>query len=331
MHSYHLVGDIGGTKTTLAITNADGSPRDFVVKQSFPSKDFKSLEEMISLFLFGKEEKLSRASFGIAGPIINGKVKATNLPWSISEQNLSQVFNMPVSLINDLSATAHAVPFLLEEDIITLNKGNPIKNGSLAVIAPGTGLGEAFLVWDGKRYRPFPSEGGHSDFAPVGTLQVQLLVYLQNKYSHVSYERLSSGKGLPNIYSFLKEERVIEEPDWLRQQLEEVPDQTPVISKAALEGKAEIAIKTMQLFTKILAAEAGNLALKVLSNGGLYLGGGIPPKILPFLRNEIFLAAFQNKGRFSSFLQNVPIHVIRNPETALIGAACHALEFKLNN
>ncbi|PKO10419.1 MAG: glucokinase [Chloroflexi bacterium HGW-Chloroflexi-2] len=327
MGLFHLVGDIGGTKTTLAITSAGGSPRDFLVKQTFPSKDFNSLEEMITLFLKGKEENLSRASFGIAGPIINDQVKATNLPWNISEKNMSEVLNLPVSLINDLSATAHAVPFLREDDLITLNNGNPVKNGSLAVIAPGTGLGEAFLVWDGKRYRPFPSEGGHSDFAPVDALQIQLLAYLQRKFNHVSYERLSSGKGLPNIYSFLKDEKVVEEPDWLRQQLEDVSDQTPVISRAALEGKAEIAIKTMELFTKILAAEAGNLALKILSNGGLYLGGGIPPRILPFLKNETFLTAFQNKGRFASFLQDVPIHVIRNPETALIGAACHALEF----
>jgi glucokinase len=327
MGSFHLVGDIGGTKTTLAITSADGSPRDFLVKQTFFSKDFKSLEEIIILFLKGKEENFSRASFGIAGPIINDQVKATNLPWNISEKNMSEVLNLPVSLINDLSATAHAVPFLREEDLITLNNGHPVKNGSLAAIAPGTGLGEAFLVWDGKRYRPFPSEGGHSDFAPVDALQIQLLVYLQRKFNHVSYERLSSGKGLPNIYSFLKDEKVVEEPDWLHQQLEDVSDQTPVISRAAMEGKAEIAIKTMELFTKILAAEAGNLALKVLSNGGIYLGGGIPPRILPFLRSESFLAAFQHKGRFISFLQDVPIHVIRNPETALIGAACHALEF----
>ena len=327
MGPYHLVGDIGGTKTTLAITKADGSPRDFLVKKTFPSKDFTSLEEMVALFLKGYEKNLSRGSFGIAGPIINKQVKATNLPWNISEQNMSQTFDLPVSLINDLSATAHAVPFLKEEDLVTLKKGNPVTNGALAVIAPGTGLGEAFLVWDGKRYRPFASEGGHSDFAPVDELQIKLLVYLQKKFSHVSYERLSSGKGLPNIYSFLKDEGVIQEPEWLRLQLDGVSDQTPIISQAALVGKAEIAIKTMELFTKILAAEAGNLALKILSDGGVYLGGGIPPRILPFLKTEAFLAAFQHKGRFDSFLENVPIHVIRNSETALIGAACHALEF----
>lgn len=327
MESYHLVGDIGGTKTTLAITSADGSPKEFLIKQTFPSREFKSLEELTTLFLKGRTEVITKASFGIAGPVINKQVKATNLPWTIKEEVLSEVLRVPVSLINDLTATAHAVPFLREEDLLTLNKGNPVKNGSLAVIAPGTGLGEAFLVWDGKRYIPFPSEGGHSDFAPVDELQIKLLAYLQRKFSHVSYERLSSGKGLPNIYAFLKEENIAAEPDWLRTQLENAPDQTPVISRVAIDGKADIAIKTLALFTQILAAEAGNLALKVMSNGGLYLGGGIPPRILPFLTNEDFLSAFQNKGRFVSFLENVPVHVIRNSETALIGAACHALEY----
>lgn len=326
MGSYHLVGDIGGTKTTLAITSADGSPRDFLVKQTFPSKDFKSLEDLVRLFLKGREENFSRASFGIAGPIVNNQVKATNLPWNISEQNLSEVFNLPVSLINDLSATAHAVPFLKEDDLISLYKGNPVQNGSIAVIAPGTGLGEAFLVWDGTRYRPYPSEGGHSDFAPTDELQIRLLQYLLKQYAHISFERLSSGKGLPNIYSFLRDESLVEEPDWLRKQLENSPDKTPVISEAALEGKAEIAIKAMQLFTAILAAETGKLALKILSNGGIYLGGGIPPKILPFLMSDYFLPVLRHKGRFSSFLENVPVHVIKNPETALIGAACYALE-----
>jgi glucokinase len=194
------------------------------------------------------------------------------------------------------------------------------------VIAPGTGLGEAFLEWNGNTYRPYPSEGGHTDFAPSGTLQLKLLNYLMDRFGHVSYERVCSGIGVPNLYAFIKDSGICPEPDWLREQIAAAPDPAPVIGQAALDDKADIAVATLDLFVSILGSEAGNLALKVLATGGIYLGGGIPPRIIPFLKKAEFFHSLQNKGRFSTLLANIPIHIILNPEAALIGAARHGLE-----
>jgi glucokinase len=230
------------------------------------------------------------------------------------------------SLVNDLDAVAHAIPLLEASDLETLNSGIPVKHGALAVIAPGTGLGEGFLEWNGTSYRPYASEGGHTDFAPSGPMQLKLLVYLMNRFGHVSYERVCSGIGLPNLYAFIKDSGICPEPDWLREQIAAAPDPSPVISQAALDDKAEIAVTTLDLFVSTLGSEAGNLALKVLATGGVYLGGGIPPRIIPFLKKTEFFHSFQNKGRFSSLLANIPIHIILNPEVALIGAARHGLE-----
>jgi glucokinase len=268
----------------------------------------------------------SQASFGMAGPVIDGQVQATNLPWCIEETVLSKELDMPVRLLNDLTATAQSVPFLKNDDLLTLNPGEPVYHGSMAVIAPGTGLREAYLNWNGNHYGAFPSEGGHVDFAPTDQLQMKLLAYLQAQFGHISYERVCSGSGLPNIYSFMKDEGIESEPTWLHDQLAQEADPSPVITQAALEGTAKIAIATLDLFSTILAAEAGNLALKILADGGIYLGGGIPPRIIPFLQKESFLKSFQNKGRFAAFLENIPVHVILNSETALIGSARHGLE-----
>ena len=326
MGSVHLAGDIGGTKTSLAFIDVDSGPRVFLDKATYPSRDYPTLEAMVKLFLEGKKWIPSRASFGVAGPVINGQVQTTNLPWRLEEAVLSKELNMPVRLLNDLTATASSVPFLKDADLVTLNPGKPVDHGSMAVIAPGTGLGEAYLNWDGKRYHAFPSEGGHVDFAPTNAPQIKMLTYLQAQLGHISYERVCSGMGLPNIYAFLKAEGDEAEPAWLGEQLAHEADPTPVITQAALEGTAKIAVATLDLFTAILAAEAGNLALKILADGGIYLGGGIPPRILPFMQKESFLASFQNKGRFASLLENIPVHVILNTETALIGAARQGLE-----
>jgi glucokinase len=324
--SIQLAGDVGGTKTALAIIDSELGPRNFLEKAIYPSADYPSLDALVAKFLKGKKWQLARASIDVAGPVVNGRCQTTNLPWVIEEKSLSKELGIPVRLVNDLDAIAYAIPLLEAGDLETLNPGVPVKHGALAVVAPGTGLGEAFLEWNGTDYRPYPSEGGHTDFAPSGQMQLKLLIYLMDRFGHVSYERICSGIGLPNLYAFFKDNGICSEPDWLREQIAAAPDPAPVISQAALDDKAEIAVATLDLFVSILGSEAGNLALKVLATGGIYLGGGIPPRIMPFLKKAEFFHSVQNKGRFSSLLVNIPIHIILNPEAALIGAARHGLE-----
>jgi len=232
----------------------------------------------------------------------------------------------PVRLLNDLNAISHAVPLLEDDDLETLNPGKRDPRGAIAVIAPGTGLGEGFLVWDGKRHVPSPSEGGHTDFGPTTLEEVDLLIYLQRKYNHVSYELVCSGMGMPNIYAHLKDSGRSSEPGWLRQELDEANDQTPVIVRAAIEQEVDIAVATLERFVSVLGSEAGNLALKVLATGGVYLGGGIPPRILPQLKKVSFMQAFTRKGRFSKLLSQIPVHVIMQREVALYGAAKHGFD-----
>ncbi len=321
-----LAGDIGGTKTTLALYSAEAGPREPVAKATFPSADYASLEAIVAAFLQDRHVAIRRASFGIAGPVVDGRVQATNLPWVIEEQAFSAWLGAPVRLLNDLAAIAHAVPNLRAEDVETLNEGRPVSQAPLGVIAPGTGLGEAFLLWTGSTYRPFASEGGHADFAPNTALAAELLAHLRPRLGHVSYEQVCSGRGLPNLYEFLREGGRFAEPDWLAAELAAAADPTRIIVRAGVEGQAAICGATLELFRDILAAEAGNLALRVLATGGVYLGGGLPPRLLRFLKTEAFVRAFTAKGRFSDFLARVPVHVIRNPEAALVGAACHGLE-----
>lgn len=326
MGKFHLAGDIGGTKTTLAIVDVDQGPKVFLEKETFRSRKYSSLGMIVSEFLRKTRKPVSSASFGIAGPVLDGKVQATNLPWLISETTLSKDLSVPVRIMNDLTATAHAVPYLEPDDLLQLNTGKAEKHGTIGVLAPGTGLGEAYLPWSGNRYRAFSSEGGHADFAPTNELQTRLLFHMQKKFGHVSYERVCSGKGLANIYEFLQNERIFAEPDWLRGQIIIAADPAPEITKAALENSAEIATETLKLFLSILGAEAGNMALKLMSTGGIYLGGGILPRIVPLLEREAFMYSFTAKGRFQKILQDIPVHLIRNSEAALLGAACYGLE-----
>lgn len=324
-----LAGDIGATKTNLGVYSAQKGPRAPLLEATFPSGQYSSLEELVSEFLAQISEEVESAVFGVAGPVVGGQATITNLPWAIDEAQLRQTLNLKSAcLLNDLKAIAHGVPLLQPADLHTLNKGVPTIGGTLAVIAPGTGLGEAFLTWDGSRYRPHASEGGHADFGPANPLEIELLRYLQKKLRHVSYERICSGLGMPNIYAYLKDSGYAEEPTWLAEQLVRAKDPTPVIVNAALDTQqpCELCIATLNVFVSVLGAEAGNLALKVLATGGVYLGGGIPPRILPALKQGVFLQAFRNKGRFSDLLAHVPIHVILNPKIALIGAAFHGLE-----
>ncbi|GJM39892.1 MAG: glucokinase [Ardenticatenaceae bacterium] len=319
-----LAGDIGGTKTVLALFSTADSVELLhpLHLQTFPSGRFTSLEAIIAQFLQDNPVDVEAACFGVAGPVVNGRSQITNLPWIIDAATISQTFDIEhVELLNDLESIANAVPHLEADDVATINEGQAEAGGAIAVIAPGTGLGEAFLIWDGKRYQAHPSEGGHASFAPTNADQRALQAYLEVKFDHVSFERVCSGSGIPNLYDFWQADGRFSEPDWLREQISEAPDPTPIIVEAGLAKTADICIATVQLFVDILAAEASNMALKVLATGGVYLGGGIPPRILNLLQTDRFIAEFGDKGRFSKILLGMPVKVICNPQVALLGAA----------
>ncbi|MFQ5946465.1 MAG: glucokinase [Anaerolineae bacterium] len=326
-----LAGDVGGTKTDLAIFSKEQGPRAALAEATYPSDEHESLQAIASRFLAESNLTVDRASFGVAGPVVGGDAVVTNLPWNISEARLADALGLEsVRLLNDLEAIAHAVPFLEAADLQPLNPGEAVAGGAIGVLAPGTGLGEAYLIWDGSQYRPQASEGGHADFAPIEPLQVALLQFLQERFEHVSYERIASGSGLPNIYAFLKETGRVDEARSLAQQLDGAEDPTPIIVQAALEeNPPEICQKTLEIFVAVLGAEAGNLALKILATGGVYLAGGIPPRILPYLEGGAFLEAFARKGRFRELLEMIPIQVVTYPKVALLGAALHGLELQL--
>jgi len=318
-----LAGDIGGTKTDLAVFSPERGLRAPLAEGTFPSADYPSLEALVRAFLDTVRVPVAAASFGVSGPVVAGRAKITNLPWLIEETHLSEALRLPrVRVVNDLDAIASGILLLEPADLETLSPGAPAPGGSIAVIAPGTGLGEAFLTWDGRRYQAQPSEGGHVDFAPTNEREVEMLRFLQRRFGHVSYERVCSGLGLPNVYAYLKEAGVAEEPAWLARQLETAPDPTPMIIRAALDDPpCALCAETLGMFVSILGAEAGNLALKVLATGGVYVAGGIPRRILPALKQRGFLEAFRRKGRFATLLDRVPVHVVLNSKVGLMGAA----------
>ncbi|MBK5107340.1 MAG: glucokinase [Anaerolineales bacterium] len=327
MEKRYLAGDIGGTKTRLALFSPESGACEALERETFLSQDHDSLETILRVYLQDKNYLITGASFGVAGPIIGQKARVTNLQWVVDKVSLQQLLGgIDVHLLNDLHAISSAVPNLKADEIEELIQGTAAPQGAIGVVAPGTGLGEGFLIWDGKRYQPHPSEGGHTSFGPETSLQLELLNYMDNIYNHVSYERVCSGLGIANLYSFLRNVKGLEEPGWLREQLDEVEDKTPLIVQAALEKKAEICIQTMDLFVSILGSEAGNLALKVLATGGVYLGGGIPRRIMPLLRGDTFKEGFLDKGRFAGMLTRVPVYVITHPHSGVFGAACHGLQ-----
>ncbi|HEY4033759.1 MAG TPA: glucokinase [Ktedonobacteraceae bacterium] len=324
-----LAGDVGGTKTNLAVFASKDKLRTPLFEAKLPSAHYPSLTALVKDFLSNVKSSVDCAVFGVAGPVANGKTKITNLPWIMQEEQLQEELDIPlVHLLNDLEAMANAIPLLGPTDLYTVNPGRPVPHAPIAVIAPGTGLGEAFLTWDGTRYRTYPSEGGHADFAPRNPFEVGLLVYMLERLQHVSYEHICSGIGLPNIYAYLKESGTFEEPAWLAEQLVKVEDHTPIIINAALSEQdlSGICVATLETFTSILGAEAGNMALKILATGGIYLGGGISPRILSFLESGDFIKAFKDKGRFSHLLASIPVQVILNPKVGLIGAAAHGFD-----
>lgn len=320
-----LAGDIGGTKTNLGLFVAGEDRPEMLLMESYPSNSAAGLSELISQFLDAHPRSISSASFGIAGPVIDGVCKATNLPWETSEAEIKRKFNWgKVRLINDLTATALAVPLLHEHELHTLNAVQA-EPGNIGVIAPGTGLGVSLLVFVDGKLQPSASEGGHVDFAPRNEDEVDLWRYLRNIHGHVSVERLVSGPGISAIYSWLKERDHYEEPAWFAEKMR-LNDPPAVISEAALVEKFEPCIRTLELFLSILAAVAGNLALTGMTSGGIYIGGGIVPRILSVVKKADFMKVFTDKGRFKELLSGIPVHVILNDHAALLGAAWSALE-----
>jgi glucokinase len=319
--TFVLAGDIGGTKTNLGLF-VKGKVRPVPkVIETFSSQNALDLEHIVQQFLEIHPVPVTHACFGIAGPVIKGKSKTTNLPWSISEDRIKKKFDFHhVRLVNDLTATAMAIPLLSKDELYPLNQAASIKEQNLALIAPGTGLGQAMLIYQNNRYLPVPSEGGHADFAPNNEAEMKLWRYLHQHYGHVSIERVVSGSGLVNIYNWLKDSGRFNEPEWLKQKLKEM-DPAKAITEAALASKDPGCVETLNMFVSIFGAAAGNLALTGITTGGVYLGGGIPPKILSKLKEDIFMEAFTNKGRFKGFLEKIPVKVVLNDKAALIGAA----------
>ncbi|MFQ5682916.1 MAG: glucokinase [Candidatus Binatia bacterium] len=319
-----LGGDIGGTKTNLALYSVQGDKLTPVVKEKFASRNYSSLEPILQEFLLRNTTPTRSACFGVAGPVIDGRCQTPNLPWILDVRELSRSLDLDsVALINDLEATAYGILTLDAQQFEVLNKGRSQPEGNMALIAAGTGLGEAFFFWDGNDYHPSSSEGGHVDFGPRTPLESELLRYLMPRFDHVSYERLVSGPGLLNIYNFLKETGRLTEPPWLKARLVK-GDSCAIISEVALREEAEICVKALDLFVSLYGAEAGNLALKAKAVGGFYVGGGIAPKILKKLKGGLFMQAFIDKGRFSGLLSDIPVRVVLNEEAALEGAAYYA-------
>lgn len=321
-----LAGDIGGTKTNLALfEESAGGGLLKKEERTFASNDYAGLEAVVAEFLGDRELPIEAGAFGVAGPVIDGVSRVTQLPWIISSASLRELLKVSDAfVINDLEATAYGVPALKEEQLVTLHSGERARAGNVAIIAAGTGLGEAALIWDGARYHAMASEGGHVDFAPRNELEIELLRHLLTKKHRISYERILSGPGLVNVYNFFKERGLAEEPEWLRLEIEQSEDAAPIISETALAGGAEICVKTLDLFVSIYGAQAGNLALTVKATGGVFVGGGIAPKIIEKLMDGRFVEAYRDKGRLSPLVEASPVYVIMEPKTALIGAASYA-------
>lgn len=341
-----LAGDIGGTKTRLALFEWKEERVEPLAEQLYVSTDYKSFEEILSEFLNppqpesidpleavdpvlpeplpSEPPKIAAACIGVAGPVIENRCHTTNLPWVVDGDALAARFDIPtVRLLNDLEATAHGLLELKPEETTPLNVGTvPSQKRPIALIAAGTGLGEAILFWDGSHYRPIPSEGGHADFGPNSDLEIELLRHLRASYLHVSWERVLSGPGLHAIYEFLRDTKR-NEPTWMAERIQ-VEDPAAVIADVGLKKQADIGVQALDLFASIYGAEAGNLALKSMSLSGVYLGGGIAPKLLPKLQDGSFMRGFTNKGRYKKLMSAIPVRVVMNDRTGLIGAAAVA-------
>jgi glucokinase len=323
-----LAGDIGGTKTLVALFERAGDGVSLLREATFQSEEHPSLESILSKFLHTAPTRaLQAACFGVPGVVFDGRCQTTNLTWTLDEGTLAAAIRVPrVKLLNDLEATAYGMLHLQSNDLAQLNPGvQPTPRGNIAVIAAGTGLGEALVVWDGVQHHPVASEGGHADFAPRTDQEIDLLRYLRAKFGgHVSYERVLTGPGLQNIYVFLRDTGYARQPGWLAEQLAG-GDPSATIAQVGVAGHEPLCAAALELFCSVYGAEAGNLALKCLAVGGVFVGGGIAPKILPALHAGGFMRAFTDKGRFADLLHRIPVNVALNPRAPLLGAAHYAL------
>ncbi len=323
-----LAGDVGGTKTNLAYFTHEKGILVLERVRSYPSKQYSSLGELVQGMLSEHRVSIDAAAFGIAGPVLFGRSHLTNLGWEVDARELATSLHIPsVGLLNDLEATAYGTLRLSMSDTVLLNAGTRLQHAAIAVIAAGTGLGEGGLFWDGVRYRAIPSEGGHTDFAPRTELEIELLRYMLKKYTHVSYERLVSGPGVYDIYRFLRAQADSPEPQWLTEQIAS-GDPSAAVSLAGADHLDDVCERALEMFVSLYGAEAGNLALKLFSTSGVYIGGGIAPKILAKLQEGLFMKAFTDKGRYEELLKGIPVHVIMNDQTALLGAAHFAVEMQ---
>lgn len=320
-----LAGDVGGTKCNLALFSENNGKLTSVFKQRFASKDFAQFDLIVREFSLQAAqhlagERVRAAGFGVAGPVINNRVRATNLPWTVDAATLATELNVSdVVLINDLGATGHSIEHLSSDEYCVLNAGNPEHGGTRALLAAGTGLGQSILVWDGARYRVVASEGGHSDFAPHTEQQIELLRYMRRRYPQVSWELILSGRGFRTLHEFLN-------PDVIHHSFEDPGmDPAPEITRLGLSKECPVCVETLDLWTAIYGAEAGNLALKVLALGGVYVAGGIAVKIIEKIKDGTFFEAFRDKWKFESLLGNMPVSVILNESAPLLGAAYEAL------
>jgi len=323
-----LAGDVGGTKTDLAILSSEAGPHAPLAEAEVRSADYPSLQALAREFLTNAPMPVDRACFAVAGPVIAGRAKTTNLPWVMDEVSLAKELNLrSVHLMNDLEAIAEAIPILRESDVRTLNAGRLVPGGAIGVVAPGTGLGESFLTWDGSRYVAHSSEGGHADYAPTEERQIGLLRHMLKRFDHVSVEHVCSGIGIPNIYEYLRDVEHVPETPEIAQLIASARDPSVVIIASALDphNPSKLCAATLDMSVSILASEAANLALKIFATGGVYLAGGIPMRVLKALQTPRFMESFKRKGRLSELMERIPIHVVII-RAALIGAAAYGLE-----
>jgi glucokinase len=320
-----LAGDIGGTKTNLALYAYKDDILCMEKSASFPSKDYKTLVEIVRIFLGEGPTRVRHACFGVAGPVKDGCVQVTNLPWIVDAAEIQAELKLQrVSLLNDLEANAYGIKTLSPKELLPLNpKANPQQVGNRALISAGTGLGEAGLIWDGVTHRPFATEGGHSSYAPNSCIGDEILIFLRKEHGHVSWERVLSGMGMRNLYRFFRERSGLPEPEWLAEEIRH-GDLAAIATQVGLAKKDPVCMEALESFVRIYGAEAGNLALKMFALGGVYIGGGIAPKMLEKMQSETFLEAFFHKGRMRPLLETIPIYVILNDKTALQGAAWYA-------
>jgi glucokinase len=319
-----LAGDVGGTKVHLALYDFSEGKLEYRREERFPAKEYSGLEAIVKEFLGG--EQATAACFGVPGPVRAGRLRLTNLPWTLDSRDLSANLGIQhVFLINDLEANGYGIAELQPEQIYTLAEGDPGQIGNRALIAAGTGLGEGFLVWNGRTHIPYASEGGHADFAPRNEDEIDLLRFLRQKYNgRISWERVISGMGMTSVFEFLRDVRGMEVSKQLAEEIASAEDANAVITVNGLSGRSEICVKTLDMVVSAYGAEAGNLALKVLSVGGLYVGGGIAPRLLEKLKDGTFMKSFTDKGRLSQLLINMPVRVILESRAAMLGAAAYA-------